>query len=81
MNHDRQLYEQAHCRQLGNHCSMNDEQGGCYVCESAHRESLGVYTFTWFRGFDVLKQSSGMRVEGIMILEVISRKHNLSWAQ
>ena len=27
-----QLYEQAHCRQSGNHCSMKDEHGDCDVC-------------------------------------------------
>ena len=43
LNHDRQLYEQAHCRHSGNHCSRKD----FHVCESAIEKA---YAFTHLHG-------------------------------
>ena len=53
MNHDRQLYEQTHCRQSGNHCSMNDEHSVCDDMESdmfVSRHTEEAYAFTHLHG-------------------------------
>ena len=40
------LCEQAHCRQSGNHCSMNDEHGDCDACAFTHRDYLVLHIET-----------------------------------